>query len=131
VAVVEMVQDALLLLKLNPLEHKMNWIPLNEAAQLDLITQHSHNKPQLLFKHSTRCSISVTVKSRLDAVTTNELIDCHYLDLLEYRSISNKISTDFNVFHESPQVLLIKNGECIYDESHLAIQWDEIEEQLV
>jgi bacillithiol system protein YtxJ len=118
---------ALQLTSLNHLEHNiMNWIDLNDEAQLVSIIEASKEKPQLIFKHSTRCSISVTAKSRLDSVSNNVAIDCYYLDLLNHRNISNKITEDFKVFHESPQVLLIKDGECIYDESHLGIQWDEI-----
>lgn len=52
--------------------------------------------------------------------------DCYFLDLLNYRTISNKVAEDFNVYHESPQVLIIRNGECTYDESHMAITIDDI-----
>ncbi len=109
----------------------MNWIPLNNEAQLEIIREASHNKPQLLFKHSTRCSISETAKNRLDRVTDNEIIDCYYLDLLSHRNISNKIAEDYKVAHESPQILLIKNGDCIYEEAQLGIQWDDITEQIL
>jgi bacillithiol system protein YtxJ len=109
----------------------MNWIPLTDEAQLEIISAASHNKPQLLFKHSTRCSISETAKNRLDRVTDNEIIDCYYLDLLKHRNISNKIAELYNVVHESPQILLLKNGDCIYEESQLGIQWDDITEQIL
>jgi bacillithiol system protein YtxJ len=58
-----------------------------------------------------------------------EQIQFHYLDLLQYREISNKIAEQFGVYHQSPQVLLIKNGECIYEETHSAISMEEIVEQ--
>jgi bacillithiol system protein YtxJ len=108
----------------------MNWIPLTDQSQLDRIAEASTSRHQLIFKHSTRCSISVMAKNRLDRSSGHELIDCHYLDLLQYRSISNAITERFAVHHESPQVLLIHNGECIYDESHNAIDWNEIESML-
>jgi len=104
----------------------MNWIPLTGIHQLDEIVLLSSQKPQLIFKHSTRCSISMVVKSRLEKSDNPENIDCYYLDLLNYRDISNRIADMFNVHHESPQVLLIKNGECIYDESQMGITMDEI-----
>lgn len=66
-------------------------------------------------------------KSRLEKADTPEGIDFYYLDLITYRSVSNKVAEYFKVYHESPQVLLIKNGECIYDESHSGIRMDEIE----
>ena len=108
----------------------MNWIPLNHEDELFEIIEKSHTKLQVIFKHSTRCSISSMAKSRLERSVAPENIDFYYLDLIAFRNISNKIVSEFNVFHESPQVLVIKNGECIYDESHGSISMDEIEGQL-
>ena len=107
----------------------MNWITLNSTAQLDEIKELSKTRPQVIFKHSTRCSISSMAKSRLERSTPPDGIDFYFLDLVKHRQLSNKIAADFAVYHESPQILLIKNGECIYDESHSGIQMDEIAEQ--
>lgn len=107
----------------------MNWIELNDELQLDEIKEKSKIRHQLIFKHSTRCSISSVVKSRMERNTPPENIDFYFLDLIKYRNISAKIAEDFAVYHESPQVLLIKDGECIYDESHSGISMDEIGEQ--
>lgn len=108
----------------------MNWIELQNENQLQEIKERSNQKPQLIFKHSTRCSISGVAKSRLERAQTPENADFYYLDLIRYRDISNKVAETFNVYHESPQVLLIKNGECVYDESHSGISMDEIAEQV-
>lgn len=107
----------------------MNWIPLTDENQLDDIRKESSEKTQVIFKHSTRCSISSMAKSRLERSNAPEGIKFHFLDLIKYRSVSNKIEEQFMVQHESPQVLIIKNGECVYDESHSGISMDEIEEQ--
>ena len=107
----------------------MNWKIITEEDQIEAIREQSNERPQIIFKHSTRCSISSVAKSRLDKAAEPEGMDFHYLDLIRYRSISNKISQDFDVHHESPQILLIKNGECIYDESHLSISIDEVKQQ--
>jgi bacillithiol system protein YtxJ len=107
----------------------MNWIILNDHNQLQQLVEASHKKPQVIFKHSTRCSISVMAKSRLERSGFPEQIQFHYLDLLQYRDISNKIAEQFEVYHQSPQILLIKNGECIFEETHSAISMDEIVEQ--
>lgn len=107
----------------------MAWIPLTSEAQLDEIVAKSANKTQVIFKHSTRCSISAVAQQRLQKAKFPEDIDFYYLDLLSYRTISNKIAEQFQVHHESPQVLVIKDGKCVYDESHLAISVDEILEQ--
>ncbi len=107
----------------------MNWIELTEQEQLHTIVEQSKQNPVVIFKHSTRCSTSEMVKHRLERSLQPEGIDFYYLDLLRYRDISNKIAEMFDIYHESPQVLLIKNGECIYDESHHAIYMDDIIEQ--
>ena len=62
-------------------------------------------------------------KNRLDKKDNPDGIDFYYLDLIKHRNISNKIAEDFNVTHQSPQVLVINNGKCIYDESHQALRW--------
>jgi bacillithiol system protein YtxJ len=104
----------------------MHWIHLTDEEQLKQIVIKSQSKPQVIFKHSTRCSISSVAFQRLQKVAQPSDIDFYFLDLIAYRSISNKISEVFNVYHESPQVLVIKDGECIYDESHLSISMNEI-----
>lgn len=104
----------------------MNWIPLTDLAGLEEIHKQSGKKPQAIFKHSTRCSISHMAKDRLERASFPSGIDFHYLDLLNHRDISNKIAEMYSVEHESPQLLIIKNGECVYAESHNGIQPDEI-----
>ena len=104
----------------------MNWIEITNESQLNDVKELSKAKPQLIFKHSTRCSISSMAKSRLERGVTADSIDFYYLDLIKHRNISLKIAEEFDVSHESPQVLLIKSGKCIYDESHSGISMDEI-----
>ncbi|MBX2906573.1 MAG: bacillithiol system redox-active protein YtxJ [Taibaiella sp.] len=104
----------------------MNWIELTSEEQLAEIKETSNVKPVVVFKHSTRCSLSIMAKNRLDKMEPDGAADYFYLDLLRFRNLSNKIAEDFSVHHESPQVLLIKNGECIYEESHNGIMTDEI-----
>ena len=107
----------------------MDWINLTSEEQLNQIKVKSNTKPQVIFKHSTRCSISSVAKNRLERSTQYDEIDFHYLDLIKYRPVSNKIARDYNVYHQSPQILMIRNGECIYDESHSAIVMEDIIEQ--
>ena len=106
----------------------MNWKEFVDESGLEAIKKLSVEKPQVIFKHSTRCSISSMAKSRLERSIEPDGIDFNYLDLIANRSISNKIATDFDVEHASPQILIIKNGECVYDESHSAINMAEIME---
>ena len=108
----------------------MNWIQLTEEKQLEEIREESKQHPVVIFKHSTRCSISSMAKNRLDRETAPADTSFYYLDLLKYRPISNKIAEDFHVHHQSPQILLIKNGECTYEESHNGIDMHDIAEQI-
>jgi bacillithiol system protein YtxJ len=106
----------------------MNWIELLDENQLNTIKEESAAQPVVIFKHSTRCNISSMAKGRLERSEAPQNITFYCLDLIRFRNISNKIVEVFGVHHESPQVLMIKNGECIYDESHGSIMMDEIAE---
>ena len=109
----------------------MNWNELTSEHQLEQIRQKSFERPQVIFKHSTRCSISSMAKSRLEREQQPEATDFYFLDLIKFRSLSDKIAEDFGVNHESPQILLIKNSECVYEESHNGIDMAEIAEQIL
>jgi bacillithiol system protein YtxJ len=112
----------------------MNWTKLTDLAQLDTIDAASNTKPILIFKHSTRCSISSTALARMERGWTPELSAHHtayYLDLLAHRSISNTIAQRYDLQHESPQVLVIRDGTCVYSASHLAITPQDVAEALV
>ena len=106
----------------------MDWIVLREESELEEIIRRSESKSQVIFKHSTRCSISSVAKGRLERSRVPPGTDFHYLDLISFRNISNKIAQVFGIHHESPQILIIKNGICTYDESHMGINMGDIEE---
>lgn len=108
----------------------MEWKKLKTESDLVEISKRSKEKPQVIFKHSTRCGISSMAKNRLERGGSPQGLDFHFLDLLAHKPLSNKIATHFSVHHESPQVLIIKNGECVYDESHGGITMDEIIDQV-
>ena len=98
---------------------KINWIPLTNIGQLDAIVLSSIEKPVVIFKHSTRCSVRrMALKQFENEFDLEEKVDAYFLDLIEYRTVSNDIASRFDVFHQSPQLLLIKNGKSIYDVSH-------------
>ncbi len=108
----------------------MNWIELKHEDQINEIIEKSQYKPQTIFKHSTKCSVSSMAKNRLERSDAPANTDFYYLDLITHRNISNKVAEEFSVFHESPQILVIKSGACVYEESHTAINMNEIEEQV-
>lgn len=103
----------------------MEWTKLETADQLDNIKNNQGYS--LIFKHSTRCSISMMAKRRFEMDWDSLPADMpvYFLDLIQHRDISNKIAQDFLVHHESPQMLVIKDGECILDQSHGSISVDE------
>ncbi|SDP98437.1 bacillithiol system protein YtxJ [Mucilaginibacter sp. OK268] len=103
----------------------MNWISLESVDQLNSIKQHQGYS--LIFKHSTRCSISMMAKKRfeLDWEDLPEDMPLYFLDLISYRDLSKQVAEIFQVHHESPQLLLIKDGECVLDQSHGEISVDE------
>lgn len=109
----------------------MNWIPLTTETQLSEINETSAETPVVIFKHSTRCSISAVAKSRLERTSAPDNVSFYYLDLIRFRAISNRIEADYAVEHESPQVLLIRNGECVYNESHSGIRMEELVEMAI
>ncbi len=111
----------------------IKWNALTSAEQLENIKAESSQQPVIIFKHSTSCSISATAKNRLERQWDEaglENVKPYYLDLLSYRSVSNQIASTFDVRHESPQLLLIRNGECTSDWSHLGIRLDEVKKAL-
>ena len=110
---------------------KINWIPLIDLGQLNEIMELSHQQPVVIFKHSTRCSISrMALKQFENEFDLEGTVTPYFLDLLSHRDISNEIATRFEVYHQSPQLLLIKEGKSIYDASHSDIDAVELKERL-
>lgn len=99
------------------------WIPLTAISQLREIEKKSKTKPQVIFKHSTTCGISRMVMNMFvdDYSVSENQIDLYYLDLHAYRDVSNETGYLFQVMHQSPQLLVIKNGITVSHASHGAI----------
>ena len=114
----------------------MLWHPLTDINQLHAIIQDSKEQSSqkltvLLFKHSTRCSISSMALNRFENKwKDHESIKTYYLDLLNHRDVSNEIASLLGVEHASPQVLLVRNGECFYHNSHTSINVTDILEAI-
>ncbi|WP_178985011.1 bacillithiol system redox-active protein YtxJ [Winogradskyella helgolandensis] len=106
-----------------PKEEKiLPWQPLSDVSQLTTIEEQSKTKTQIIFKHSTRCGISSMVMKQFVSAYDVELnADLYYLDLLRYRDVSNEVGYKFQVMHQSPQLLVIKNGVAVAHASHGAI----------
>jgi len=100
-----------------------NWKTLDSEAQLKEVIKGSHERPVMLFKHSTTCGISAGAKHRLESEWNIDpaKMDFYYLDLLSFRSVSNLIAEKLNVIHQSPQIILVKDGVAVFNTSHHAI----------
>ena len=99
---------------------EINWKKLSQENQLTEFIELSKSKPIAMFKHSTRCSLSSMVKSRLERawdINGND-IEIYYLDLIQYRDVSNKIASIFNIEHQSPQLIVLDQGKVLYHASH-------------
>lgn len=107
---------------------QIHWKSFGQASELDEIHEASFKNPQLIFKHSTRCSISSMAMHRLDNQANSKKSETtiHILDLIRYRSISDEISQRYGIRHESPQLLVIYEGKCIHHDSHLDISLERI-----
>ncbi|WBA40844.1 bacillithiol system redox-active protein YtxJ [Hymenobacter canadensis] len=107
------------------------WQPLTQSEQLLDIVRESQQQPVIIFKHSTTCSISAAAKGKIERQWADAGLDnvkIYYLDLLRFRPISQEIAQKFSVQHESPQLLLIQDGECRYDASHMGIRLADVKQ---
>ena len=104
------------------------WLNLSNDKSIDDLIAESEIKPVLIFKHSTRCSISSMALSRFEREwNLNNEVSLYYLDLISFRDFSNSIANTLLVIHQSPQVIVIKQKEVIYTDSHNGIDAKEIE----
>ncbi|QHI34825.1 hypothetical protein IMCC3317_01690 [Kordia antarctica] len=112
-----------------PVPSKLKWTPLTNVDQLDTIVEESKTQPVAIFKHSTRCGISRMVIKQFEGsydLEENQM-KVYYLDLLNYRPISEEIAAKFQVWHESPQLIVLKNGISVAHASHSGINSIELE----
>ncbi len=108
------------------------WKHLGGLGQLDDIIAESAARPQLIFKHSTRCSISSMALERFEREWDHATsCDIWLLDLLQHRDISNSIAQRTGVVHQSPQAILLVDGVAVFDASHSAISAREVMDRSV
>jgi bacillithiol system protein YtxJ len=103
----------------------MNWKKIESIENIEEADKRSYNDLVLIFKNSTKCGISSSVLSGLEGDWNEEEKNYfipYYLDILRFRNLSDEIEERYNVVHESPQVLILKNGKCIESASHYDIK---------
>lgn len=114
-------------------DQQIEWKSLRSGDDLAKAIEASKHLPVVIFKHSTRCSISSMAKSRLERgwdFEENEGPAMYFLDLIAYRDLSNQIAQDLGLRHESPQLILLEDGQAVYDSSHSAISVEGLREAL-
>jgi bacillithiol system protein YtxJ len=107
----------------------MKWNSLASESDLEALLSESKTRPVLIFKHSTRCSISATAKARLERNWKDadaQVVKPYYLDLIAHRSVSNRVAELTGVRHESPQAIVLKDGKVVHHASHSAIYYEEL-----
>jgi bacillithiol system protein YtxJ len=108
------------------------WLKLSRLEQLDEIDKISKTTPVAIFKHSTTCGISRMVIRNFenDYAIPEDKLKLYYLDLLAFRDVSNEVGYKFQVIHQSPQLLVIKNGTAVYHASHHSIHATDLEKYM-
>ncbi|GAK98081.1 general stress protein [Nonlabens tegetincola] len=106
------------------------WDSLESVNQLDNVIRNSRLKPKVIFKHSTRCGISrMVLKNFENNYVKNDVdVSYYYLDLLQFREVSNAIAQKLNVVHQSPQVIVLYQEEVLHNESHHGIDIKKVQE---
>ncbi len=105
------------------------WLSLTNEDQLQELDEKSFHQTVIIYKHSTSCNISQIIKFRFEKHWPSST-SIYLVDILSYRAISNIIEEKYQTRHESPQILVIQNGKCIFDESHLDIDVEEVNSYL-
>ncbi|MDQ3392933.1 MAG: bacillithiol system redox-active protein YtxJ [Bacteroidota bacterium] len=111
----------------------MQWNKIIKEENLMSLNEESFQNPVIIFKHSTRCSISAMALDRMKRSWNEQEVNSinpYYLDIIAFRPLSTKIAQDYNVEHESPQLLMIYKGVCVYNASHMEISYQEIKRRL-
>ncbi len=108
---------------------EFSWIKLDHRTQVKDLLDISQQRPIIIFKHSTRCGISAAVKAHLakEWNFSQKELPFYYLDLITYRALSNEIAETLNIWHQSPQIILIYKGEVVFHTSHHAIDIHKIQ----
>ncbi|MDN3687645.1 bacillithiol system redox-active protein YtxJ [Cyclobacterium jeungdonense] len=107
----------------------MSWKKLEKLSQIEQIKEESKERPVVIFKHSSRCSISSMAWNRMERSwqeADSQRLSPYFLDLIAHRDVSNAIEKEFAVAHASPQVIVIRDGKAIYDNSHMGINYRDI-----
>ncbi len=108
----------------------IEWKNLTSLEELNEALSLSEQSSIVIFKHSTRCSVSMMVKKNLEMAWDMPHITAYFLDLIQYREVSNYIASALEVEHQSPQLIGIKNRQVFYHASHSSVTAESIKSAL-
>ena len=100
-----------------------SFINVESVEGLDRLFATSHERPVVIFKHSVTCGISAGVRREVEQVST----DVNVVVIQTHRHLSNEIAHRTGVRHESPQAIVLINGQPVYHASHYDIEAAHIE----
>ena len=106
------------------------WKEINSVEEFNEMLNAPTDKAKLFFKHSTRCSISSMALKGFEREwnVSSDDFELYFVDLIAHRDISNAIAAESHVEHQSPQVVVWRNGEVVYNASHHHIDAQKIQQ---
>lgn len=108
------------------------WNDLDNISQIKAAISASEHRPQLIYKHSSRCSVCFFAKKQVEEIpeTMREQLDLYFVDVIGWREVSDAIAEEFSITHESPQLLIIYDRAVVWHGSHREIQSNVITDKL-
>jgi len=108
----------------------MEWYKITDSGDIDQVVNDSFAQPVLVYKHSPICGLSSNALQKLEkgwnALEAKKLKP-YFVDVVAQRPLSQGIAQRFKIMHQSPQVLLIRDGICVYDIAHFEISVKDLE----
>jgi bacillithiol system protein YtxJ len=89
----------------------------NHAALANLITD-SKQKPVIVFKHSIACPVSARAYREMEKVQT----EVNILVVQSAREVSRELANLTGVRHETPQVIVLRDGKAVWNASHFDVR---------
>jgi len=100
------------------------WREITSIEEWDKVMSDSASRQVIVLKHSTRCPVSASALEEYEAYLAdkpNPDTDYYLVKVIESRPVSNKIAEDLGVVHQSPQMILVKDGKAVWNTSHWSV----------
>lgn len=97
---------------------------ITDKDALEHLLARSHDAPVVLFKHSSTCPISAAAYRQMSQVLT----EVSLVVVQRAREVSSEIAARTGIRHESPQAIVLRNGEAVWTASHFDITKSAVEQ---